>query len=45
MHGTAPELVDERRPRRRATLGIDGIVCSAEEAAMLRPIVGRTWCW
>ena len=38
-HGTAPEQV-KRKARRRSALGIDGIVCSAEESAMLRPLIG-----
>jgi orotidine-5'-phosphate decarboxylase len=37
---TVPELVAERAAQAR-DVGIDGLVCSGEEAAMLRPIVGR----
>jgi orotidine-5'-phosphate decarboxylase len=36
---TVPELVAERAAQAR-DIGIDGLVCSAEEAANLRPIVG-----
>ena len=36
---TVPELVGERAAQARG-VGIDGLVCSGEEAAMLRPIVG-----
>ena len=36
---TVPELVAERAAQAR-DIGVDGLVCSAEEAAMLRPIVG-----
>ena len=36
---TVPELVAERAAQAR-DIGIDGLVCSGEEAAMLRPIVG-----
>ena len=36
---TVPELVGERAAQAR-DIGIDGLVCSGEEAAMLRPIVG-----
>jgi orotidine-5'-phosphate decarboxylase len=36
---TVPELVGERAAQAR-DVGIDGLVCSGEEAAMLRPIVG-----
>jgi orotidine-5'-phosphate decarboxylase len=36
---TVPELVRERAGQAR-DVGIDGLVCSGEEAAMLRPIVG-----
>ena len=36
---TVPELVAERAAQAR-DVGIDGLVCSGEEAAMLRPIVG-----
>ena len=36
---TVSELVGERAAQAR-DVGIDGLVCSAEEAAMLRPIVG-----
>ncbi len=37
---TVPELVRERAAQAR-DIGIDGLVCSGEEAAMLRPIIGR----
>jgi orotidine-5'-phosphate decarboxylase len=36
---TVPELVGERAAQAR-DIGIDGLVCSGEEAAMLRPMVG-----
>jgi orotidine-5'-phosphate decarboxylase len=36
---TVPELVAERAAQAR-DIGVDGLVCSGEEAAMLRPIVG-----
>ena len=36
---TVPELASERAAQAR-DIGMDGIVCSAEEAALLRPIVG-----
>jgi orotidine-5'-phosphate decarboxylase len=36
---TVPELVGERASQAR-DVGIDGLVCSGEEAAMLRPIIG-----
>jgi orotidine-5'-phosphate decarboxylase len=36
---TVPELVAERAGQAR-DIGLDGLVCSGEEAAMLRPIVG-----
>jgi orotidine-5'-phosphate decarboxylase len=36
---TVPELVGERAAQAR-DIGIDGLVCSGEEAAMVRPIVG-----
>jgi len=36
---TVPELAAERAVQARE-LGVDGLVCSAEEAAKLRPIVG-----
>ena len=36
---TVSELVGERAAQAR-DVGIDGLVCSGEEAAMLRPIVG-----
>ena len=36
---TVPELVAERAAQAR-DIGVDGVVCSAEEAAKLRPIVG-----
>ena len=36
---TVPELVGERAAQAR-DVGIDGLVCSGEEASMLRPIVG-----
>src|SRR5262245_49661320 len=38
---TVPELVAERAEQAR-DIGVDGLVCSAEEAARLRPIVGNT---
>jgi orotidine-5'-phosphate decarboxylase len=38
-HGTAPEQV-KRKSLQAKELGIDGIVCSAEESAMLRPLIG-----
>jgi orotidine-5'-phosphate decarboxylase len=38
---TVPELVAERAAQAR-DIGIDGLVCSAEEAANLRPIFGPT---
>jgi orotidine-5'-phosphate decarboxylase len=38
-HGTAPDQV-KRKSLQAKTLGIDGIVCSAEESAMLRPLIG-----
>jgi orotidine-5'-phosphate decarboxylase len=34
-----PELVAERAAQAR-NIGVDGVVCSAEEAARIRPIVG-----
>src|SRR5712675_2703266 len=37
---TVPELVAERAAQAR-DIGVDGLVCSAEEAANLRPIVGN----
>ena len=37
--GTAPEQV-KRKSLQAKELGIDGIVCSAEESAMLRPLIG-----
>ena len=37
---TVPELVAERAEQAR-DIGVDGLVCSAEEAAHLRAIVGR----
>jgi orotidine-5'-phosphate decarboxylase len=36
---TVPELVGERAAQAR-DIGIDGLVCSGQEATMLRPIVG-----
>jgi orotidine-5'-phosphate decarboxylase len=36
---TVPELVAERAGQAR-DIGLDGVVCSGEEAAMLRPLVG-----
>jgi orotidine-5'-phosphate decarboxylase len=36
---TVPELVAERAAQAR-DIGVDGVVCSAEEAANIRPIVG-----
>jgi orotidine-5'-phosphate decarboxylase len=39
--GTARDQV-KRKAEQACTLGIDGIVCSAEESEMLRPIVGPT---
>lgn len=36
---TVPELVAERAAQAR-DIGVDGLVCSAEEAAGLRPIIG-----
>jgi orotidine-5'-phosphate decarboxylase len=36
---TVPELVAERAGQAR-DIGLDGLVCSGEEAAMLRPIIG-----
>src|SRR5438876_7743705 len=36
---TVPELVAERAAQAR-DIGVDGLVCSAAEAAMLRPIIG-----
>lgn len=39
--GTAREQV-MRKSEQACALGIDGIVCSAEESAMLRPIAGST---
>jgi orotidine-5'-phosphate decarboxylase len=38
-HGTAAEQV-KRKSLQAKALGIDGIVCSAEESAMLRPLIG-----
>ena len=38
-HGTAPDQV-KRKSLQAKALGIDGIVCSAEESAMLRPLIG-----
>src|SRR5439155_1132243 len=38
---TVPELVAERAAQAR-DIGVDGLVCSAEEAARLRPIVGSS---
>ena len=37
--GNVPELV-KRRALQARDLGIDGIVCAAEEAALLRPLIG-----
>jgi orotidine-5'-phosphate decarboxylase len=37
--GTLPEQV-KRKAAQARDLGIDGIVCSAEESAMLRPLIG-----
>jgi orotidine-5'-phosphate decarboxylase len=37
--GTVPEQV-KRKAAQARDLGIDGIVCSAEESAMLRPLIG-----
>lgn len=37
---TVPELVAERAAQAH-DIGIDGLVCSAEEAAMLRPTIGH----
>jgi orotidine-5'-phosphate decarboxylase len=37
---TVAELVAERAAQAR-DMGVDGLVCSAEEAAQLRPLVGR----
>src|ERR1700675_3349883 len=36
---TVPELAGERAAQAR-DIGLDGLVCSGEEAAMLRPIIG-----
>jgi orotidine-5'-phosphate decarboxylase len=36
---TVPELVAERAAQAR-NIGVDGVVCSAEEAARIRPIIG-----
>jgi orotidine-5'-phosphate decarboxylase len=36
---TVPELVAERAAQAR-NIGVDGVVCSDEEAARIRPIVG-----
>ena len=41
---TVPELVAERAAQAR-DIGVDGVVCSAEEAANLRAIVGAKWRW
>ena len=38
---TVPELAGERAAQAR-DIGIDGLVCSGEEAAMLRPIIGAS---
>ena len=38
-HGTVAEQV-KRKAAQARDLGIDGIVCSAEESAMLRPLIG-----
>lgn len=38
--GNVPEQV-KRKSAQARDLGIDGIVCSAEESAMLRPLIGR----
>jgi orotidine-5'-phosphate decarboxylase len=38
--GTVRELV-QRRAKQALDIGIDGLVCSAEEAALLRPLVGN----
>jgi orotidine-5'-phosphate decarboxylase len=38
---TVPELVGERAAQAR-DIGLDGLVCAGEEAAMLRPIVGAS---
>ena len=38
-HGTVPELAAERAAQAR-DIGVDGVVCSAEEAARIRGIVG-----
>jgi orotidine-5'-phosphate decarboxylase len=36
---TVPELVGERAAQAR-DIGVDGLVCSGEEAALLRPVIG-----
>src|SRR6266478_3577535 len=41
---TVPELAAERAAQAR-DVGIDGLVCSGEEAALLRPMIGAAWCW
>jgi orotidine-5'-phosphate decarboxylase len=38
-HATVPELAAARAAQAR-NIGVDGVVCSAEEAAKIRPIVG-----
>lgn len=39
-YGLGVKALVERRARQAGQIGIDGLVCSAEEAAALRPIVG-----
>ena len=41
---TVPELVAERAAQAR-DIGVDGLVCSAEEAANLAPSSAPAWCW
>ena len=41
---TVPELVAERAAQAR-DIGVDGIVCSAAEAEMLRRSSAPAWCW
>ena len=44
MPASVPELVAGRAAQAR-DIGVDGLVCSAEEAATLRAIVGPSSRW
>jgi orotidine-5'-phosphate decarboxylase len=41
-YGLGVRALVEKRARQARELGIDGLVCAAEEAAALRPIVGES---